>query len=113
MINKHQGYKCRSVVTLFVLSLLFLSTNVSAGDVTLNVVGPDGAAVPGFRYIFQEDTTYPVDPNNPATTADGLLSLGFHASNHPPATRDVAGQAENLSGNEDTNSITITGLPDT
>ncbi|MEW7972621.1 MAG: hypothetical protein AB2810_07155 [Candidatus Thiodiazotropha endolucinida] len=100
-------------MSLFALSLLFLSTNVNAGDVTLNVVGPDGAAVPGFRYIFQEDTTYAVDPNNPATTADGLLSLGFHASNHPPATRDVAGQAENLSGNEDTNSATITGLPDT
>jgi len=53
--------------------------------VTLNVVDKDGVAVDGFRWILQQDATFPVDPANPSPDPDELLSLGFHASYHPVA----------------------------
>ena len=58
----------------------------------------DGVAVNGFRWILQQDATFPVDPANPSSNPDELLSLGFHASYHPVAQN----------GNEDTGSATIT-----
>jgi hypothetical protein len=76
--------------------------------VTLNVVDNDGNAVNGFRWILQQDTTFPVDPNKLSTNPDELLSLGFHRSYHPIAL-DTAGNG--LSGNSDTGSATITAPP--
>jgi hypothetical protein len=64
----------------------------AAGNVTVNVVDGTGAPVSGFRWLLQQDMTYPVDPSAPATTADGMFALGFHRSNHPAVT----------SGNSDT-----------
>jgi hypothetical protein len=66
--------------------------------VTLNVVDNDGVAVNGFRWILQQDATFPVDPDNPSTDPDELLSLGFHASYHPVAQN----------GNSDTGTADIT-----
>ena len=48
--------------------------------VTLNVVDKDNQPVDGFRWILQQDATFPVDPANPSTNPDELLSLGFQAS---------------------------------
>ena len=73
----------------------------SAFAVELNVVDNDGVAVTGFRWILQEDATFPVDPTNPSTNPDELLSLGFHASYHPVAQN----------GNSDTASATIDAAP--
>ncbi|MEA3275885.1 MAG: hypothetical protein U9Q81_11455 [Pseudomonadota bacterium] len=87
---------------VFVLGLLVALT-AQADQFTLNVVDNDGNPVNGFRWLLQEDATFPVDPNNPATTADELLSLGFHASYHPIAQDSGVG----LSGNTDTDSAAI------
>jgi hypothetical protein len=84
--------------------LMITSSIVQAAQFTLNVVDNNGIGVAGFRYILQEDTTFPVDPANPATNPDELLSMSFHASNHPPA-RSATGVG--LSGNSDTTSATI------
>ena len=78
---------------------LFAASAVQA--VTVNVVNNDGAPVNGFRWILQQDTTFPVDPNNPATNPDELLSLGFHRSYHPVAQN----------GNSDTSSAEINDVP--
>ena len=62
------------------LVLLFFATFVAqAASFTLNVVDHNGNPVNGFRWLLQEDTTFHVDPNNPATTADEMLSLSLSA----------------------------------
>ena len=73
----------------------------SALAVTLNVVDNNGNPVDGFRWILQVDETYPVDPENPSTDPDELLSLGFHRSYHPVAQN----------GNQDTGPATISADP--
>ncbi|MEN8178804.1 MAG: hypothetical protein ABFS39_09300 [Pseudomonadota bacterium] len=87
------------------LMLLITSSIVSAARFNLNVVDKAGNPVNGFRWLLQEDTTFPVDPANPSTNPDELLSMSFHASNHPPATAANDGRA--LSGNEDTDALTV------
>jgi len=93
------------ITGICLLALGFLATTaVQAVQFTVNVVENDGVTpVNGFRWILQEDATFAVDPNNPATTADELLSLGFHASYHPIAQNAGVG----LSGNSDSNTATI------
>ncbi len=90
------------------LMLLITSTILNAAQFNLNVVDKNGNPVNGFRYLIQEDTTFPVDPANPATNPDELLSMGFHASNHPPARAQNDGRG--LSGNVDTDSINVTNV---
>ncbi len=87
------------------LMLLITSSIVYADQFNLNVVDKQGNPVSGFRWLLQEDTTFPVDPANPATNPDELLSMSFHKSNHPPAMAQNDGSG--LSGNEDTDSINI------
>ena len=83
--------------------MLFVAVLMTPGAmaVTVNVVDKDGVAVEGFRWILQQDTTFPVDPANPSSDPDELLSLGFHASYHPVAQN----------GNSDTGSAEITAPP--
>ena len=93
------------VSKLCLLIFGFLATAaVQAAQFTLYVVDNDGNPVNGFRWILQEDTTFPVDPNDPATTADELLAMGFHASYHPIA-KDIDGVG--LTGNSDTDNVNI------
>ena len=94
-----------SIKWFMLLMLLITSSIVQAATVTLNVVDSSGIGVEGFRYILQEDTTFPVDPASPATTPDELLSMSFHASNHPPARSETGGTG--LSGNSGTASAAI------
>ena len=82
-------------VTCLLAGSLFATSAFAA---TLNVVDKDGVAVSGFRWLVQEDTTFAVDPKNPSTDPDELLSLGFHASYQPISE----------TGNSDTGSATIT-----
>ena len=83
--------------------LLFVAVLMAPGAMalTLNVKDGDGADVNGFRWILQQDATFPVDPNNPSSDPDELLSLGFHRSYHPIAQN----------GNVDTGPATIDAPP--
>jgi hypothetical protein len=85
--------------------LLTTSSIVHAAQFNVNVVDNNGNPVNGFRWLLQEDATFPVDPNNPPMTADEHLSLSFHTSYHPLAQDAGLG----LSGNSavDTNIATI------
>ncbi|MEW5726929.1 MAG: SdrD B-like domain-containing protein [Pseudomonadota bacterium] len=44
---------------------------------TVEVRGGDGVALADYRWLLQEDTTYPVEPGAPDT---GSLAVGFHRS---------------------------------
>ena len=93
-----------TAILLFFVAVL-MAPGVMAAQFTVNVVENDGVTpVNGFRWILQEDATFPVDPNNPGTTADELLSLNFHASYHPIAQNGGVG----LSGDSATDSNTVT-----
>ncbi len=78
------GYLC-------LLALGFLAAAATeAATFNLNVVDNDGNPVQGFRWILEEDKTFPVDPHNPVDllapgAADELLATGFHVSYHPVA----------------------------
>jgi large repetitive protein len=86
-----------AAMTRFAVGLAALAFGVGAQAFTLNVQDGDGNPVSGFRWVLQQDTTLPVDPTNPPTNPDELLSLSFHASNQPVAT----------SGNSDLGTATI------
>jgi len=89
------------LIARFAVLTLGLFAAAGAQAVTLNVVDNDGAPVSGFRWILQQDTTYDVDPANPSSNPDELLSLGFHRSYHPVAQN----------GNSDAGSADITAPP--
>ena len=93
----------RAVAPWGVVLAMAWTAAVQAAQFNVNVVDNDGNPVNGFRWVLQEDTTFAVDPTNPATTADELLSLSFHKSYHPVARQDGVG----LSGNSDIDSATI------
>jgi hypothetical protein len=92
---------------LSVLALI-MTTAVQAAQFNLNVVDGDGNPVNGFRYQLQTDTTYSVDPNNPAPLAD-QQAFNFHKSHHPLALSQ--GDAHALKGNVDTDSVNVTQVP--
>ncbi len=93
---------------VLMLGLLAVS-GAQAAQFVLSVQDGDGNPVSGFRYVLQEDTTFAVDPNNPATSADDILSLSFHASNAPVAK--AANDGRGLSGNTDAASVNLTNVP--
>jgi hypothetical protein len=103
------------IVFVTLILLMTVSGVLNAAQFVLSVVDANGDPVNGFRYLLQEDTTFDVDPANPATTADqtatsdGLLSLGFHKSFHPVGKAQTTANA--LSGNTDGSSINVTQVP--
>ncbi|MEW8322648.1 MAG: hypothetical protein AB2606_08365 [Candidatus Thiodiazotropha taylori] len=99
MINENQGYMNRGLQLFVFLCLSFLVTALNAASLTINLVDQAGNPVNGFRWMLERDNTYAVDPQTPATTADELLSLGFHRSNHEVALDEVL--AQELSGYTD------------
>ncbi|MEW8204863.1 MAG: hypothetical protein AB2746_01920, partial [Candidatus Thiodiazotropha taylori] len=109
MINESQGYMNRGLQLFVFLCLSFLVTALNAASLTINVVDQSGNPITdpnfGFRWLLERDNTFPVDPANPGTTADELLSLSFHASNHEVGVAtDGSGS---LSGNVDASTATI------
>ncbi|MCU7846042.1 MAG: right-handed parallel beta-helix repeat-containing protein [Candidatus Thiodiazotropha sp. (ex Monitilora ramsayi)] len=105
MIQESQVNRKQGAMVFLLFCLFFVSASLNAATLTINMVDSDGVAVSGFRYQLEEDKTFDVDPNNPATNPDDLLSMSFHASNHPVATSTADGSA--LSGNEDTGTATV------
>ena len=97
----HSRWNVVERVTRFCLltGVLLAHGAIQAGTMNVNVVGPDGLPVSGFRWLLQEDTGYqPV----PGVAGDpDILSFGFHASYHPPAR---ATDGSPLKGNTDTDS---------
>ena len=74
---------------LLFLGLLF---HTDAGALTLNVVGPDGNPVPGYRWLVEEDLTYHVQPG---TQDPGTLAVKFHRSYMPPVLNgEASGSAD-------------------
>ncbi|MEO8653954.1 MAG: hypothetical protein ABI409_07520, partial [Ramlibacter sp.] len=66
---------------LLLLLLAGVLFGFSARAVTINVVDSDGAAVPNFRWLVEEDATKESIPGLPAGA--GNLSLNFHTSYMP------------------------------
>lgn len=91
---------------MLMLLVMTTTTAVQAADFTINLVDGDGAAVSGFRWVLQEDTTYAVDPANPGPITD-QLALNFHKSHHPIAL-NTDGQA--LNGYTDAATVTVTNV---
>ncbi|MEJ2453208.1 MAG: hypothetical protein P8103_03510 [Candidatus Thiodiazotropha sp.] len=92
-------------LSMMLAALALISTTAAeAARFNLNVVDGDGNAVSGFRWQMQEDTTYAVDPSNPAPLAD-QQAFNFHKSHHPVAV--TQNTAEPLKGNVDADSTTI------
>ena len=50
---------------------------------SLNVVGPNGEAITGYRWLIQEDTMKASVPGGPAVPGSAL-SVSFHTSYAPP-----------------------------
>ena len=90
------------------LAAMAFAWGAQAANLTINLVDGTGAAVPGFKYMVQQDKTYPVDPLNPPARQD-MLSFGFHVSNHPPA---LSLTGERLSGNTDLETVLVENVPD-
>lgn len=64
------------------LLAIYLPLLVQAQVLSLNVAGPNGEAVTGFRWLIEEDTTKPVTLGAPAVPGQNL-SLSFHTSYAP------------------------------
>lgn len=66
---------------IFALLLLGLLSPQYAAALSINVTGSDGAVVPGYRWLVEEDAT---KDSKPGVIADGSnLSLSFHTSYMP------------------------------
>ena len=67
-----------------------------AQPLQINVVGPNGASVPAYRWLLEQDTTKPVTLDAAAVPGQNL-SLSFHTSYAPVvASGDDASPAPNL-----------------
>jgi len=82
-----------------------------AANFRVDVVDGNGNAVNGFKYVVQEDTTFAVDPDNPPAR-EGMLSFGFHASNHPVAqNRSGPAAGTGQAGSTNGSSVRVTNIP--
>ena len=89
----------RYLIFLILFFFVFPQSQVQA--FILNVVDQNGNPVSGFRWIVEEDTSYPVtpgafDPNSPsvsiATTYSPVVATGEAAGSSATITTDVNGQ---------------------
>ena len=79
--NCHNDKKLKSVLIIgTILFSLLIQSNLEALTITIEVINPDGAPVPGFRWLLEEDTTVPVIPG--AEVADSL-AVRIHKSYAP------------------------------
>ena len=77
----------------FTISMLLavLGACTSLGAFTLHVTDNDGTPVSGFRYLVEEDTTYPVTPGVPASDT---LGVNIHKTYSPvAASGETAGSS--------------------
>ncbi len=62
---------------------------------SLNVVGPNGEAITGYRWLIQEDTMKASVPGGPAVPGSAL-SVSFHTSYAPPVAAGCISCAANV-----------------
>lgn len=82
MSNRRRRGALRCLLPALILGIA--ASQVRAGTLTLNVVGSDGAAVQGFRYVVEEDLTY---KPTPGVADPDQHSLNFDRSHMPVVTR--------------------------
>lgn len=80
-----------AALTVALVAMLFLSP--AAWALTLNVVGPDGEAVTGYRWLLEEDATYQVSPGTPDPQT---LAVKFHTSYMPVAASGSQAEASSI-----------------
>ncbi|MBI2400849.1 MAG: hypothetical protein HYV23_07335 [Deltaproteobacteria bacterium] len=94
MENGTQRRKARGwIKSLSVSVISLLCFSVPASALTLNVVGPDGEAVTGYRWLLEEDATYQVSPGVPDPDT---LAVKFHSSYMPVAASGDEGQSSSI-----------------
>ncbi|MEJ2691737.1 MAG: hypothetical protein P8166_01485, partial [Candidatus Thiodiazotropha sp.] len=111
-MNVFRGQGIGLGIMLTILALI-TTTAAHAARFNINVVDGNGAPIPadnGFRWILQEDTTYAVDPSNPAPLIE-QQAFNFHKSHHPIARKNSgADQGQGLTGHTDGASVTVTNI---
>ncbi len=94
-VLRHNAQAKRSALKIaLVLFLgLFFQWHLNAQNVSLTVVGPDGEAVPGYRWLLEEDGTFHVTPgfDDPEP-----LGINFHKSYMIPVNQGHAAGPEVL-----------------
>lgn len=97
-----------AVSALVMAFLSILCLNTAALALTLNVVGPNGEAVAGYRWLLEEDATYQVSPGvpDPAT-----LAVKFHTSYMPVAASGTQAESAGIQA-DSTRPYFISVLPD-
>ena len=88
---------------------LCMLLHTDAGAFTLNVIGPDGAPVTGYRWLLEEDLTYHVQPG---TQDPETLAVKFHRSYMPPVMKGVGSGATVITPDDPNKHYYISILPD-
>lgn len=68
-----------------------------ASNIAMSVVDPAGADITAYRWLVQEDTSFQVDPANPAPLLE-IQSLNFHKSYMPVIAQGCVGSCEAAQG---------------
>ena len=106
-IESRRGGVFRPVfLTLALLAGIFCCSDAEAARFRLNVVDENGNPVNGFKWLLQEDVTYPVTPG---VRDPDSLSLNFHKSNIPLSLKANNGQGQ--TGRSTEASVVITNVP--
>jgi hypothetical protein len=105
ILARRKGVGLRGLLATLALAAV---PAAQAAQFNLKVVDNNGNPVSGFRYQLQEDTTYAVDPANPAPLIQ-QQAFNFHKSHHPLALAQNTGQP--LKGNVDADSTTVYLVP--
>ncbi len=101
-----------NALTWVTFVLLFVAASLAqAASFTLNVVDQDGNPVSGYRWLLQEDHTFPTVPTG-SGNPDDFQGFGFHASHHPLAKAETGSATEGmaLKGNTDTDTTSVSDV---
>ena len=93
-----------------IIACAALQVDALAQTLTVNVVGPNGAPVPGFRWLVEEDATKPVDVGVPAIPGKNL-ALSFHTSYMPVVANGVSAALTTVSLPDATKRYFVSVLP--
>lgn len=91
-----------------VMLLGFILASTDAGAFTLNVVGPNGEAVPSYKWLLEEDATYQATPG---VSDPNTLALNFHQSYMPVAAKGTEANSADIAADANKNYF-ISVLPE-